>query len=156
MEFDLLYLYSDLYKRSIETETIQSTNILGLVVVAVAFGIAIAKLGDEARTMANLFHNMMAISMKITQWVIFISPGGIMFLVASEVLKIEDMGKVVGSLGFYFATVCIGLAIQGFIVLPILYFLLARRNPFTFLKNISSAVVTGFGTASRLVIILKK
>lgn len=120
-------------------------------VVAVAFGIAIAKLGDEARTMANFFHNMMAISMKITQWVIFISPLGIMFLVASEVLKIDDLGKVVGSLGFYFATVCIGLGIQGFIVLPILYFLLARRNPFPFIRNISSAVVTGFGTASRWV-----
>lgn len=127
---------------------------MGLVVVAVAFGIAIAKLGDEARTMANFFHNMMAISMKITQWVIFISPVGIMFLVASEVLKIENIGQVVGSLGFYFATVCFGLGIQGFIILPLLYFLLARRNPFTFLRNISSAVVTGFGTASRYVKIL--
>lgn len=126
---------------------------MGLVVVAVAFGIAIAKLGDEGRTMANLFHNLMAISMKITQWVIFISPGGIMFLVASEVLKIDDMGKVVGSLGFYFATVCIGLAVQGFVILPLLYFLLTRRNPFPFIKNISSAVVTGFGTASRYLLI---
>lgn len=125
---------------------------MGLVVVAVVFGIAIAKLGDEARTMANFFHNMMAISMKITQWVIFISPVGIMFLVASEVLKMENMGSVLGSLGFYFATVCFGLAIQGFVVLPLLYFLLVRKNPFTFIRNISSAVITGFGTASRFVI----
>lgn len=128
---------------------------MGLVVVSVAFGIALAKLGEETRTMANLFHNLMAISMKITQWVIFISPGGIMFLVASEVLKIENIGKVMGSLGFYFATVCFGLAIQGFIVLPLLYLILARRNPFPFIRNISSAVVTGFGTASRLVLFLR-
>lgn len=118
--------------------------------VGVAFGIAIAQLGEEARTIGNLFHNLMAVSMKITQWVILISPLGIMFLVTSQILKMKDLLSAIASLGAYFGTVCLGLGIQGFIVLPLLYLVLARRNPIPFMKNISSAVITGFGTASRL------
>ncbi|XP_074035138.1 excitatory amino acid transporter 1 isoform X2 [Leptinotarsa decemlineata] len=139
---------TDLTKFQIDKETIQNTNILGLVVVAAALGIAIAQLGEEARTMANFFHNLMAVSMKITSWVIFLSPVGIFFLVASEVLQMDDIGKVMASLGWYFFTVCLGLAIQGFVILPILYFLLTRKNPVRFIQNMGVAIVTAFGTAS--------
>lgn len=52
-------------------------------------------------------------------------------------------------LGLYFVTVMVGLFIQGFIVLPILYFALTRRNPFTYIKCLSQAIATAFGTASR-------
>ncbi|CAH1179668.1 unnamed protein product [Phaedon cochleariae] len=139
---------TDVYKYNISFETVQNTNILGLVVVAAALGIAIAQLGEEARTMANFFHNLMSVSMKITSWVIFLSPVGIFFLVAAQVLQMDDIGSVMSRLGFYFGTVCLGLAVQGFIVLPLLYVALTRKNPFTFISNMGEAIATAFGTAS--------
>ncbi|XP_056634010.1 excitatory amino acid transporter 1-like [Diorhabda sublineata] len=136
------------YINKIDTEIIQNTNIMGLVVIAAALGIAIAQLGEEAKIIATFFHNLMAVSMKITSWVIFLSPLGIIFLVSSKVLEMEDVGNVMAGLGWYFATVCTGLFVQGFVILPLLYLLLTRKNPIAFILNMSQAVVTAFGTAS--------
>ncbi|VEN38942.1 unnamed protein product [Callosobruchus maculatus] len=139
---------TDIFDFKISTEVVQNTNILGLVVAAAAVGIAIAQVGEEAQAIGNFFHGLMAVSMKITTWVIFLSPVGILFLVASEVLEMDDMASVMSSLGLYFATVCLGLLIQGFVVLPFLYFALTRKNPATFVHNMGQAIATAFGTAS--------
>lgn len=138
-----------MYNWKIEEETVQGTNILGLVVIAAVIGIALAQLGDEAKTLANLFHSLTATMMKITTWVIWLSPIGITFLVASKILEMEDVEQVMSQLGWYFATVVIGLLIQGFIVLPLLYFALTRKSPITYTVNMTQALATAFGTASR-------
>lgn len=57
--------------------------------------------------------------------------------------------SVMSGLGMYFLTVMVGLGIQGFIVLPLLYFSLTRQNPFTYIKHLGTAIITAFGTASR-------
>ncbi|XP_019876544.1 excitatory amino acid transporter 1 [Aethina tumida] len=133
---------------SITTETVTGTNILGLVVASAVVGIAIAQLGEEAKTLANFFHSLMAVMMKITGWVILLSPVGILFLVAAKVLEMDDIGTVMSQLGLYFGTVCLGLLLQGFVVLPLLYFALTRKNPIHFVSNIGTAIATAFGTAS--------
>ncbi|KAL1517188.1 hypothetical protein ABEB36_000985 [Hypothenemus hampei] len=139
---------NDTYNFTIDSEIIQTTNILGLVVASAAIGIALAQLGEETRTMANFFHNLLAMMMKITSWVIQLSPLGILFLVCAEILEMENMASVMSGLGLYFVTVLLGLFIQGFIILPLLYFALTRQNPFTFIKHLGTAIVTAFGTAS--------
>jgi Na+/H+-dicarboxylate symporter len=141
----------DLYNWDVDEEIVQGTNILGLVVVAVVVGIALAQLGEETRTIANFFHNLMALSMKITTWIIKLSPVGILFLVTAKIMEMEDMGMVLGQLGLYFATVMVGLLVQGFIVLPLIYLLLTRKSPIPYIINMSQAIATAFGTASRYV-----
>lgn len=83
----------DILNFTISTEISQTTNILGLVVAAAAMGIALGQMGEETRTMANFFHNLLAMMMKITSWVIKLSPVGILFLVCAEIMKMENMGK---------------------------------------------------------------
>jgi len=124
----------------IGTEIIQTTNILGLVVASAAIGIALGQMGEETRTMANFFHNLLAMMMRITSWVIQLSPLGILFLVCKEIMGMEDMEDVVKSLGKYFGTVILGLSIQGFVVLPLLYFALTKQNPFTFIMHLGQAI----------------
>ncbi|CAH1984970.1 unnamed protein product [Acanthoscelides obtectus] len=138
----------DKYKLAIETQKMDGTNILGLLVASVAIGVAILHLKQEAEPVADFFRALMAIAMKITTWVVRLSPIGVMFLVAHEVIKMEDLGTVIGSLGKYFGTVVVGLAIHGFLVLPTIYFLLTRKNPYTFIGQMSEAITTAFGTAS--------
>lgn len=140
-----------MYKWDIGEEIVSGTNILGLVVVAIVVGIALAQLGEETKTIANFFHNLMALSMKVTSWIIKLSPIGILFLVTAKIMEMEDMEKVLSQLGLYFATVMVGLAIQGFVVLPLLYFLLTRKSPFKYIANMSQAIATAFGTGSRSV-----
>merc|ERR1719153_1949149 len=86
--------------------------------------------------------------MVITSWLIWISPLGIFFLVASMLIEMDDFGVMLGQLGWYFLTVIIGIFIHGFIVLPTIYTLIARRLPFRFLANMGQAYITAFATAS--------
>lgn len=71
-----------------------------------------------------------------------------MFLVASKIVEMESLGDVVQQLGMYFLTVIIGLCIHGFIVLPFIYFVFTRKNPFTYVSNMAQAMATAFGTSS--------
>ena len=77
------------------------------------------------------------------------SPIGIMFLIAGEVVKMEDPVAELEALGLYMATVLSGLAIHGFIILPLLYFIAVRKNPFKYMYGLLQAMATALGTASR-------
>lgn len=77
------------------------------------------------------------------------SPIGIIFLVATKLIEMKDPSMVFVQLGYYMLTVLVGLAVHGFIVLPLVYFIAARRNPFIFMYNMLKALLTAWGTASR-------
>lgn len=87
--------------------------------------------------------------MIITNWVIWISPIGIMFLIATKILEIDDLSETMQQLGMYFATVLVGLTLHGFIVLPLIFFIFTRSNPFSYIINMGQAIATAFGTSSR-------
>lgn len=77
------------------------------------------------------------------------APLGIMFLIAGKIVEMEDISLMGGQLGMYTITVIIGLSIHAIIVLPLLYFLVTRKNPFVFIAGILQALVTALGTSSR-------
>ncbi|CAH1164415.1 unnamed protein product [Phaedon cochleariae] len=125
-----------------------TTNVLGLVVFAIIFGITLGKLGERAKILLDFFEALSEAMMIITSWVIWISPIGVFFLVAAKVLEIESFADLVGRLGLYFATVLLGLFLHGFGTLSILYFIAVRRLPFKVIAQLSQVLVTAFGTAS--------
>jgi len=128
--------------------TSNGSNILGLVVFAIVLGVALAKLGEKGKPLLNFFTSLTDAMMVITTWVITLAPVGVFFLIAGEVLKMDDLTLVLLSLGWYFLTVMMGLLIHGLIVLPLLYFLLVRELPFKFILNMTNALTTAFGTGS--------
>merc|ERR1719192_1029286 len=86
--------------------------------------------------------------MKVTTWIIHLAPVGVCFLIAGQILEMEDVAGEFAKLGFYFFTVLLGLFIHGCLVLPILFGLITRSLPFRFIANMGNAIVTAFGTAS--------
>ncbi|KAM5193363.1 excitatory amino acid transporter 1 isoform 4-T4 [Mantella aurantiaca] len=76
------------------------------------------------------------------------APIGILFLIAGKIAEMEDMGVVGGQLGMYTITVIIGLLIHAIFVLPLLYFLVTRKNPWSFIAGIIQALITALGTSS--------
>jgi len=51
-------------------------------------------------------------------------------------------------LGWYLFTVTLGITIQGFVILPIIYGVVTKSLPFKFIGKMGPALATAFGTAS--------
>ncbi|KAK2116729.1 Neutral amino acid transporter B(0) [Saguinus oedipus] len=71
-----------------------------------------------------------------------------MFLVASKIVEMEDIGLLFASFGKYILCCLLGHAIHGILVLPLIYFLFTRKNPYHFLWGIMTPLATAFGTFS--------
>lgn len=74
---------------------------------------------------------------------------GILFLVAGKIVEMENVEMLFASLGKYILCCLLGHAIHGLLVLPLIYFLFTRKNPYRFLWGIMTALATAFGTSSR-------
>ncbi|CAN8022811.1 unnamed protein product [Ixodes persulcatus] len=124
------------------------TNVLGLIVFCIAFGIIAGQMGPEAELIVNFFSSLNEIIMKIVVLVMWYSPFGIMSLIIGKIMSIKDLALTAAQLGLYMLTVITGLLIHGCITLPLIFFLITRKNPFTFFKGMLQAWITALGTAS--------
>lgn len=82
------------------------------------------------------------------------APIGILFLITGSMVGVEDWGEIFTQLGLYMATVLSGLAIHGIIILPLLYVVVVRKNPYKYLAGVTQALFTALGTSSRYPIFL--
>ena len=94
--------------------------------------------------------------------IIWYAPIGIIFLIASEIVKMDNANEVFARLGIYVGTVLGGLAIHFFIVLPIVFLIgtgefanmeTLKAFPLryiNFIRGIAQAMLTALSTASRL------
>lgn len=79
------------------------------------------------------------------------SPIGILCLIAGKILSVQDLTGTVRHLGIYMATGLAGVIIHMFLVVPLMYFIVTRRNPYRVLYGVAQALVTALATESRLV-----
>ncbi|XP_061828909.1 neutral amino acid transporter B(0) isoform X2 [Nerophis lumbriciformis] len=123
-------------------------NILGLVVFAIVFGVALRKLGEEGEILIKFFNSFNEATMVLVSWIMWYAPVGIMFLVAGKIVEMDEVDKLFASLGKYIACCIVGHLVHGALVLPAIYFVFTRKNPYKFLWGIFTALATAFGTAS--------
>ncbi|CAL1279167.1 unnamed protein product [Larinioides sclopetarius] len=124
------------------------TNVLGLIVFCIAFGIIGGQLGEFGAPMVRFFVILNEIIMRIVIIIMWYSPFGIMSLIVGKIMAINDLAKTAEQLGLYMLTVVAGLAIHACVTLPFLYFAVTHKNPFSFFKGMLQAWVTALGTAS--------
>ncbi|KAM3606392.1 uncharacterized protein V6R79_015154 [Siganus canaliculatus] len=123
-------------------------NILGLVLFAMVFGVALRKLGSEGEELIRFFNAFNEATMVLVSWIMWYIPFGIMFLVGSKIVEMEDIVILVTSLGKYIFASILGHIIHGGIVLPLIYFGFTRKNPYSFLSGLITPFTTAFATCS--------
>ncbi|MGB2697247.1 MAG: dicarboxylate/amino acid:cation symporter [Candidatus Zixiibacteriota bacterium] len=136
---------SNLFKSMAEMQ------ILPLIIFSLFFGGVLTTLGKKAEGVINFFSVCNEAIMKIVHLIMYFAPLGIFGLIAGKLGSVGG-GQAflfeLSKLGKYALTVIIGLSVHGVFVLPLFLLILARKNPFSYLFNMSSALTTAFSTAS--------
>ncbi|XP_066509352.1 excitatory amino acid transporter 1-like [Hoplias malabaricus] len=128
--------------------TVNGINALGLVVFSMGFGLIIGSMKEQGQPLRDFFDCLNEAIMRLVAIIMWYAPVGILFLIAGKIVEMEDLSAMGGQLGMYTVTVIVGLLIHAIIVLPLLYFLVTRKNPFVFIGGLLQALVTALGTSS--------
>uniref|UniRef100_A0A8C7G0Y9 Amino acid transporter n=1 Tax=Oncorhynchus kisutch TaxID=8019 RepID=A0A8C7G0Y9_ONCKI len=151
--------YKTVYKKTIHTKNTvvemipvsgssNGVNALGLVVFSMCFGLVIGSMKQQGQALRDFFDCLNEAIMRLVAIVIWYAPVGILFLIAAKIVEMKNLAEVGGQLGMYTVSVIVGLLIHGLFVLPLLYFLVTRKNPYTFMAGLLQALITALGTSS--------
>jgi dicarboxylate/amino acid:cation (Na+ or H+) symporter, DAACS family len=121
-------------------------EMLALMVFAVFFGVALARVRRDKETLVGVFEGILRVSMKIVDWAMGLAPYGVAALMYS--LTAKSGFAVVPRLGGYVGVVVAGLAIQQFLVYSAILKWLARVPPVEWGFRIREVALTAFSTAS--------
>ncbi|XP_055101560.1 excitatory amino acid transporter 1 isoform X3 [Symphalangus syndactylus] len=128
--------------------SVNGVNALGLVVFSMCFGFVIGNMKEQGQALREFFDSLNEAIMRLVAVIMWYAPVGILFLIAGKIVEMEDMGVIGGQLAMYTVTVIVGLLIHAAIVLPLLYFLVTRKNPWVFIGGLLQALITALGTSS--------
>ncbi|MFS0638349.1 dicarboxylate/amino acid:cation symporter [Mesobacillus foraminis] len=127
-------------------ESLSTGNILQIIFVAIAFGIAITAVGEKAKPLASFFDALALVMYKITGVIMKFAPIGIFGILAPIV---GNYGlEVLMPLLKVILAVAIACAIQLLVTYSIAVRTMGKMSPITFLKGIAPAGVFAFTTAS--------
>lgn len=138
---------SDLVPNGLEIAS-RNMNVLGLVVFSIVFGIVLGRVKERGIPVKQFFESLNEIIMEMIGLVMWLSPIGICSLIAAKLAAMDDISQAFEMLGYVMGTATAGLFLHGVIILPLVYFIFTRKNPIIYLKNLSDAVATAYGTDS--------
>ncbi len=126
-------------------------DILPIIFFALLIGATLSVLGERGRTAVDTISGLNDAVMQLVHWIMIVAPIGIFGLIAG---RIGNAGGFEGflpelvAIGKYSFTVIFGLALHGFIVLPLILFLIGQRNPAKYARGMGAALLNAFSTAS--------
>ena len=124
-----------------------NTKMLGLVLFSVLFGFFLARIPQPQQGQVfGFWQGIFFVMMRMTGFVMQIAPIGVFGLIAKVVAISGFEGA--GPLVLFGVCVLAGLALYGFVALPILLATVARVNPWRIYPAMAPALLTAFSTAS--------
>lgn len=128
-------------------------QMLPVIFFAILFGYFITVTPPKSKTiLTDFFNAVYEVMIKITFLVIRFAPLGL-FGVVSKMIgsyagNTEALTTMFGSLGIYAAVVAGGCIIHGVGILPAIFLLFTRKNPFKFMQQMGTGLLTTLWTAS--------
>ena len=121
-------------------------NVLAIVMFALLLGIALVMGGERYRNILLLMQEGLELTLNMVGWIMRLAPVGIMALLAQ--LLASQNAELLSSLAKFVAVVVVTTLLHGFVVLPLLLYLLTRMSPLVFLRGSRQALITAFATSS--------
>ncbi len=140
----------DILMRIIPINPVQaaaSGDILGVIFFAIFFGFALTRLPTaQAKPVLSFFQSAFEAMMQVTHAVISLAPIGVFGLISRAVVSMG--GELFQAVGLYMITIAAGLSIHFLVVLPLLFFLLTRRNPLDHYRAMAAVMAMAFSASS--------
>ncbi|XP_043976661.1 excitatory amino acid transporter 3-like isoform X2 [Gambusia affinis] len=126
---------------------VAGANMVGLIFSTVMIGLMLNRAGLKAEATVK-FIKCLSIALKIIfDWILWYLPFGLLFLVVEHVLNVNDWTVII-KLTRLTGVIFLGLAIHSFLVLPLIFFVFTKQNPFLIFAQISKALFTSAVLAS--------
>ena len=122
------------------------TNVIGIIMIAIAFGLVLRDMKDrQLATVLDLVEVAYASLVTVLHWIIHLVPLGV-FAIVANVVGTQGFG-VFKALGMFIASVLIALALQAAWYLTRIHFL-SWAKPLDVLRGVRDALVMAFSTDS--------
>ena len=127
-------------------ESVAKGDMIPIIVFALIFAVALAKVGEINRPVVSFFESIFAATMKVTDWIMYFAAPGIFALTATAVSSFGV--DIFQSISKYLLVLTIGFSIQFFIVYPSFLKIFSKVPVMMLYAAISEAMMVAFGTAS--------
>ncbi len=128
-------------------EAATESNMLGVIVFALLIGVGLSHIPPQrAAAMTTLLEAIGDLMVFIIGLAMRLAPIGVFCLIFSNTAQFGF--GLLQSLGYYVVVVLVGLAIQMFIVFPLLLKFMGKTNPREFFRRVRGVMVTAFSTSS--------
>lgn len=118
-------------------------SLLAVLVTSVVIGYVIKPGGALMRAVEEVE----AIIMRIITVLIYFAPVGVFFLIMPNLFRL-DIAEIGMNLGILIGGTLCGMVLHLFIIIPIIFVVITRQNPYTMWLKCSPAWITAWGTAS--------
>lgn len=127
-------------------ESVAKGDMISIIVFALIFAVALAKVGEINRPVVSFFESIFAATMKVTDWIMYFAAPGVFALTATAVSSFGV--DIFHSISKYLLVLGIGFAIQFFIVYPLFLKIFSKVPVMMLYAAIAEAMMVAFGTAS--------
>lgn len=127
-------------------ESVARGDMISIIVFALIFAIALAKVGEINRPVVSFFESVFAATMKVTDWIMYFAAPGVFALTATAVSSFGV--DIFQSISKYLMVLAIGFFIQFAIVYPVFLKIFSKVPVIMLYTAIAEAMMVAFGTAS--------
>ena len=124
----------------------KGNGMLAVMMFSLICGIAISSRPEETKTFVAWLEGLYAIAMAVIGFAMKLAPvcaGCLVFALSAQ------LGfSILKTLLWFVLTALLGLSLQLFVVYSIVVFVFTRRSPWSFFRDVSEAMLVGFGTSS--------
>mmetsp|Transcript_28564 Transcript_28564/g.42039 ORF Transcript_28564/g.42039 Transcript_28564/m.42039 type:complete len:671 (-) Transcript_28564:164-2176(-) len=132
-------------------------NYAGVVIMALCFGIALSHIlisqgvRQEESVVILFLRQVNDVILVLTRWVVLVTPWGVLSLIAQVIGSQDELLETLGDVGFVVVALILGCVLHFVAAYIILYAILTKSNPFTYLKHLIPSISTAFATGSSAV-----
>ena len=142
---NLSQIFLDLIPRN-PFSALAEGQMIPIIIFVTIFSIALTRAGEIARPLVSFFESIFAATMKLTDWIMYLAAPGIFALTATS---IGNFGvQVLSDVSQYALAVIAALAIQFFIIYPLMLKIFSKVPIGKLFAAVSEAIMVAFGTAS--------